>query len=243
MTPSDRCPTCGTTGRKRKCCAHQPTTPSAPSIDCTIYVEKSAAADVREMLKPERREEPVTCRMKFDDPVFRFCAFTTKSPVPVRNGEFMEFVEKSAYDALKANYKAAEDRTEWAVKEIEKLKAERDELQTNEHKMSAALSAKQEIINAIIAEIEQYKTAREDGPAALRDRVLINLKAERDQLRRELEEARVEVERLKGLRREKIDAAIVERDRYRTALERISGRPMSSETAKRIADEALGEKE
>lgn len=76
--------------------------------------------------------EPISCRMKFDDPVLRFCKFTTSEPIKLKNGEFYEFVTREAYDALNVQWRAkweqALDSRDSLNAEIERLRARLDEV-------------------------------------------------------------------------------------------------------------------
>ena len=89
--------------------------------------------------------EPITCRMKFTGLQFYFYGFTTKTPVKVENGQFMDFVELSALEAaqreiaeLKEDFDKASDLS---YNEMRKAQMEIAELKSVILEMSKSFSA------------------------------------------------------------------------------------------------------
>lgn len=95
--------------------------------------------------------EPITCRMKFDGYVFRFCTFTTPSLVSVEADTFMDFVEISAFEAMKLERDAAiRERDEWKAKYETWFEA-----YSKLDDVNMRLSSERDAANARVAELQE----------------------------------------------------------------------------------------
>jgi hypothetical protein len=249
---SDRCPLCGKFADDQPCSqCDQAAAPSFIGYDPAI-----PGADRTIRHEPERREEPRGWTLMFVATKEGGRARSIKSGPMSDASEVVDVIERSAYDELQANYSTVTREWHELHTELATLKRELEELEVYKAKfvevrhLNSDLTAENAKLKEQIEDDERRVFAHADENKRTFDQLRRELAeakafAERETQRKiaawsERDEARADVERLRGQLAERESFKLA--NRYRTALERISGRPMSYETAKRIADEALEEK-
>jgi len=221
------------------CPVHQPAAPSsANSLEAQCLCSQAGGVHSACPLhapKPERRDEPrewTVWRAKPEvdpDPINDYAVRSPGYYNDERFDKIATLIEKSAYDALKWEHEVGIRAYKEKCEAFDMLRAERDEYVVEARQMKIELATWRSLPNE--------DTVMHNGIVMRRvDKELLDTFMERDQLRRELEEAKrecgetlvvldqvkrdrdealAECERLSGIARSYLAAA----DRYRVALE------------------------